>query len=198
MEFKIRPYHPTDITALYKICLLTANSGGDASKLFSDPDLVGHFFVAPYVQYEPDVAFIVTNDNEPCGYIVGTKDSQKFFEKCESDWLPILRNRYPLSSESNNLHDTRIIKRIHEGHFVKKEFMDYPAHLHINLLPETQGQGIGRKIMEIFINNLKEFKVPALHLEVGKTNTGAIKFYERVGFQIIKKYDHSIAYGFKF
>ena len=45
MKFKIRPYHPTDLTALYKICLLTANSGGDASKLFSIPDLVGHFYI---------------------------------------------------------------------------------------------------------------------------------------------------------
>ena len=198
MKFTIRPYHPSDLTALYKICLQTANSGGDATKHFNNPDLVGHFYLAPYVLYEPEVAFVVTNNNEPCGYIVGTKDSQKFFEKCEKDWLPILRDRYPLSDENNQLHDIRIIKRIHEGHIVKKEVMDYPAHLHINLLPETQGQGIGRKIMDIFLNNLKELNVPALHLEVGKANSGAVKYYERVGFQIIMEYEHSIAYGINF
>jgi len=64
-------------------------------------------------------------------------------------------------------------------------------------LPETQGQGIGRKITDIFINNLKDLNVTALHLEVGKTNSGAIKFYERMGFQIIVEYEHSIAYGMK-
>jgi len=198
MKFEIRPYHASDLTSLYKICLQTAKSGGDATNLFEIPDLVGHFYLAPYVLYEPEVAFVVTNNNEPCGYIVGTKDSQQFFEKCEKDWLPILRVRYLLRDKSSQMHDPRIIKRIHEGHFVKKELVDYPAHLHINLLPETQGQGIGRKIMDIFMNNLKKLNVPALHLEVGKTNIGAIQFYEKMGFQIVKEYEYSIAYGMKF
>jgi len=179
--------------------LQTANSGGDATRLFNNPDIVGHFYLAPYVQYEPEVAFIVTNNKEPCGYIVGTKDSQLFFEKSERDWLPMLRERYPLSDDSKgHVHDARIIKRIHEGYIVKEELRDYPAHLHINLLPETQGQGIGRKLMEIFINNLIDLNVSALHLEVGKANPGAINFYERMGFKIIKEYDHSISYGINF
>ncbi|VAX26993.1 hypothetical protein MNBD_IGNAVI01-1420 [hydrothermal vent metagenome] len=197
MKFVIRPYHPSDLTSLYKICLLTANSGKDGTKLFNDPDLVGHFYVAPYVVLEPEVSFIVTNNGKPCGYIVGTKDSQKFFENCEKDWFPILRARYPHSSESDSLNDAKAIKRIHEGHKVKEELKDYPAHLHINLLPETQGQGIGRKLMDQFINKLKELRVPALHLEVGKNNPGAINFYEKMGFQIIKEYESSIAYGMK-
>ena len=46
MKFKIRPYHPSDLTSLYNICLLTSNSGKDGTKLFNDPDLVGHFYVA--------------------------------------------------------------------------------------------------------------------------------------------------------
>lgn len=197
MKFEIRSYHPTDLTALYKICLQTANSGGDATELFNNPELVGHFYMAPYVQFEPELAFIVTNNNEPCGYIIGTKDSQQFFKKCETDWFPKLRNRYPLSDEDNQIHDSRIINRINEGHIVKEELKPYPAHLHINLLLETQGKGIGRKLMEVFINNLKGLNVPALHLEVGKANPGAIKFYKKMSFQIIKEYDHSIAYGIK-
>ncbi len=197
MKFEIRPYHPSDLTALYKICLLTANSGSDGTKLFNDPDLVGHFYVAPYVVLEPEVSFVVNNNGKPSGYIVGTRDSQKFAEKCEKDWFPILRKRYPFSNETHSLHDVKAIQRIHDGHKVKEELKDYPAHLHINLLPEAQGQGIGHELMDRFINKLKELKVPALHLEVGRTNAGAIKFYERMGFQIIKEYESSIAYGMK-
>lgn len=197
MKFTIRPYHPSDLTSLYKICLLTANSGKDGTKLFNDPDLVGHFYVAPYAILEPEVAFIVTSNGKPSGYIVGTKDSQKFSEKCEKEWFPILRNHYPASKESDLQQDVKAIQRIHEGHKVKEELKDYPAHLHINLLPETQGHGIGRKIMDVFINKLKELQVHALHLEVGKNNPGAIKYYEGVGFQIIREYESSIAYGMK-
>ena len=195
MQFEIRKYHPTDLTALYKICLLTGNSGKDGTELFSDSDLLGHFYAAPYAVFEPEICFVVTNNNKPCGYIIGTKDSQKFYEKCEKDWFPILRTRYPLRDDNDKSWDSRIIKRIHDGHKVKPELAKYPAHLHIDLLPETQGQGIGRKIMDVFINELKNQNVSALHLEVGKANQGAIKFYEKLGFEIIKEYEFSIAFG---
>lgn len=195
MKFKIRPYHKSDLTSLYKICLLTGNSGKDASKLFKDHDLLGHFYAAPYAFFSPEVCFVITNDERPCGYIIGTSDSKKFYEQCEKDWFPVLRDKYPLSIQEDASLDARIIKRIHEGHKTKQELLGYPAHLHIDLLPETQGQGLGRKAMEIFINKLKEMNVKGLHLEVGKTNVGAIKFYEKLGFHIIKEYEFSIAFG---
>lgn len=198
MSFEIRPYHISDLTSIYKICLETADSGKDATGLFKDPDLNAHFYAAPYVLFEPEICFVITNNDKPCGYIIGTKDSQKFYEKCERDWFPTLRNRYPLCDENDKSLDARIIKRIHEGQIVKKELLGYPAHLHIDLLPETQGQGFGRKIMGVFINKLKELNIPALHLEVGKTNPGAIKFYEKLGFETIKEYEFSIAFGMKF
>jgi len=197
MKFNIRPFHPSDLTSLYKICLLTANSGKNATAQFKDPDLIGHLYLAPYVIFEPEICFVVTNNQKPCGYIIGTKNSQKFHGKCEKDWFPVLRDRYPIEKVSDDFFDLRITKRLHEGHKVKDELISYPAHLHINLLPETQGQGVGRKIMETFINKLIELNVPALHLEVGKKNQSAIKFYEKVGFTIIKEYEFSIAFGMK-
>ena len=196
-NFNIRPYHPSDLTSLYKICLLTGNSGKDATELLIDPDLIGHLYVAPYALFESEICFVITNNNKPCGYIIGTKDSQKFYEKCEKDWFPTLRNRYPIAEENNKSFNSVIIKRLHEGHKVRDELLNYPAHLHIDLLPETQGQGLGRKITNVFVEKLKELNVPALHLEVGKTNHGAIKFYEKLGFHIIKEFEHSIAFGMK-
>ncbi len=196
-NFKIRSYHPSDLTALYKICLLTGNSGKDATQLLNDPDLLGHFYVAPYVIFEPEICFVVTNNNKPCGYIIGTKDSQKFYAQCEKDWFPILRSRYTLPNKEDVSFNSIIIRRLHEGYKVKEELKNYSAHLHIDLLPETQGQGLGREITNLFINKLKELNVPSLHLEVGKNNVGAIKFYKKLGFYVIKEYNHSIAFGMK-
>jgi ribosomal protein S18 acetylase RimI-like enzyme len=59
---------------------------------------------------------------------------------------------------------------------------DCPAHLHIDLLPEAQKQGWGRKLIERFIANLRTHGVTGVHLGVGAKNTNAIAFYERVGF----------------
>jgi ribosomal protein S18 acetylase RimI-like enzyme len=195
MNFDIRPYHISDLTAIYKICLLTGNSGKDASGLFKDPDLLGHFYAAPYAFLNPEVCFVITNENRPCGYIIGTNNSEMFYKQCELVWFPILRSKYPAPNEDDTSIDARIIRRIHEGHKTKPELAAYPAHLHIDLLPETQGQGMGRKAMEVFMDKLKQQNVPALHLEVGKSNKGAMKFYEKMGFHVVKEYEHSVAYG---
>ena len=76
--FKIRSYHPSDLTSIYRICLLTAKSGSDASDIFKDHDLVGHYSAAPYATLEPELTFVVTYNNNVCGYILGTKNKKKF------------------------------------------------------------------------------------------------------------------------
>jgi len=195
MRFKIRPFHLSDLSALYRICLLTAKSGKDATSLYSDPDLVGSYYAAPYAIFEPEVCFVITNSGNPCGYIIGTKDTEKLIKTCEKNWFPILRERYKRPDPEEKSADAQIRRLIHEGYNLKSELTDYPAHLHIDLLPIAQGQGLGRKIMNTFIDNLKKFNTPALHLEVGKTNTNAIKFYQHIGFHIIKEYENSIAFG---
>jgi ribosomal protein S18 acetylase RimI-like enzyme len=194
-NIEIRQYHHSDLTSLYKICLLTANSGKDASDLYKNHDLVGHLSAAPYAIFEPELTFIVTLNNEPSGYILGTKNSMAFYQKCETDWFPILRKRYPFPHDDDSSHDAKIIRRIHNGYVVKEELLNYPAHLHIDLLPDLQGMGLGRKIMNTFIEKLNSLDIPALHLEVGKSNLGAIEFYKRMGFHELKEYQYSIAFG---
>jgi GNAT superfamily N-acetyltransferase len=192
---KIRPYHPCDLTALYRICLLTGDSGKDASALYQDPDLLGHYYAAPYAVFEPDLCFILTRSGVPYGYILGTRDSAKFADRCESEWFPLLRERYPMPEINDNSHDAQIIHLIHKGRRCCDDVAAYPAHLHIDLLPEVQRQGMGRKLIRVFFNRLRELKVSAVHLSVGKANPGAIRFYERVGFHRIKELENGIVFG---
>ena len=74
MSFEIRPYHPTDMPALYRICLSTGKDGADAAPFVDDPDILGHLFAAPYAEYEPDLCFVLAHDGDPCGYVLGTRD----------------------------------------------------------------------------------------------------------------------------
>jgi len=194
-KIEIRPYHPSDLTSLYRICLLTGNSGKDATNLYKDPDLTGLFYAAPYAVFEPELIFIVTLNNKPNGYILGTKNSKDFYNKCDSEWFPILRERFPMPKDYDTSFDAKIIRLIHKRSVVKEELIDYPAHLHIDLLPAVQGKGLGRKLINTFMKKLKTIKINALHLEVGKGNLGAIEFYKKMNFHIIKEYEYSIAFG---
>jgi ribosomal protein S18 acetylase RimI-like enzyme len=197
-KIEIRSFKDSDLKSLYKICLLTGDSGKDATSIYEDPQLLGHFYAAPYAKLEPELTFILTLDHVPSGYIIGALDSQKFYEKCEKSWFPNLRKKYKLPDESDSSPDANIIRLIHKGHVPNPELSEYPSHLHIDLLPITQGKGLGRIMMNRFIEKLKELNSPALHLEVGKKNSGAIVFYKKMGFHIIKEFQYSIAFGMKF
>ena len=197
MTFAIRPYHPSDLTAVYRICLLTGDRGGEGCHLFSDPDLLGHYFAAPYAVLEPDLAFILTKGSKPCGYVLGTKDTATFGQRCEQEWFPPLRAHYALPAEENRSRDAWIICAIHRGHDQTNALPDYPAHLHIDLLPEGQGQGWGRKLLERLLREMKNLAVPGVHLGVGKNNLNAIGFYEHVGFQKLEERDTYTVYGMK-
>lgn len=197
MKLIIRPYKKSDLPILYEICLKTGDSGKDATTLYRNTFLLGHFYAAPYAVYHPELTFILAKNDVPVGYIIGTSDSQSFHDITEKKWFTPLRQKYLLPKENDDSLDAKIIRLIHQGYIPKPELLSYPAHLHIDILPEGQGQGMGRKLVEIFCNKLIEMKVPAVHLEVGKRNTSAIKFYEKIGFHIIKEYEWSIAYGIK-
>ena len=197
MNLLIRPYHSTDLINLYRICLLTSDNGVDGSHLFSDPDIPGHIYAAPYAYFEPDLCFVLTRDHQPCGYIVGTRDSMAFSEQCERDWFAPLRERYLLPPANDVSLQARMIRQLHLGYQLPDAVAPYPAHLHIDILAEGQGQGMGRQLIETFINRLRELGVPGLHLGVGKQNSRAIGFYDQLGFQTLKVFPTGLLLGMK-
>ncbi len=197
MPFTIRSYHPSDLVALYRVCLLTGENGNDASQLYRDEELLGHYYVAPYAVLEPDLCFVLLDDGSPCGYILGTRDSQAFYTQTEQEWFPVLRARYALPPANDQSRDAGMIRHIHQGMHVDPELGAYPAHLHIDLLPVGQGQGWGRTLMQTFLARLRELHIPGVHLGVGGRNTRAIAFYERMGFQAITRSEGGILFGMR-
>ncbi len=185
MEFRIRPYHPSDLSRLYDICVQTGDSGRDITSEYPDPDLFGQFYVGPYAALEPDLCFVLTGDGVPCGYILGTRDSDEFRRRTEAEWFPVLRERYPLPAAADKSPAALMIRNVHNGYRPSPDMSSYPAHLHIDLLPYAQGKGFGRSLMEIFVARLRELKVPAIHLGVGRKNSRAVEYYKAVGFQLL-------------
>lgn len=192
--FSIRPYHHSDLYMLYRICLETGADGGDATGTI-DREILGHFFAAPYAVLEPGLCFILTADGVPCGYILGTADSVNFARVANNDWFPALRQRYPQPPASDETREAMMIRAIHKG-YVAPSFSDrYPAHLHIDLLPQGQGQGQGPVMVDHFLTELKRRGVTGVHLGVSKGNQRAAAFYPKLGFHTITDNRTSLVYG---
>lgn len=186
-EAHIRPYRSGDLDDLYRICLLTADNGQDATPLYRDPQIPGHLFAAPYGVCEPSLAFVAEDAAGVAGYIVGARDSQDFERRLERDWWPRLRGAYPIAAagvaNQELSREQRMASYIHNPLSTPDELnARYPSHLHIDLLPRLQGHGMGRGLIDTFIAALRDQGSRGLHLHVSRGNTRAVEFYRHIGF----------------
>jgi ribosomal protein S18 acetylase RimI-like enzyme len=175
---RLRPYEPSDRAAIADICVRTGDNGLDATGRHSSDDLLPDIYALPYVDREPELAFVVDNGERAVGYILGTADTRAFAEWFSSEWWPAVADKYDPTGSDSALIDSAA----NPDRMLLAVVDDYPAHLHIDLLPEAQGQGLGRQLIDALAAPLAERGVPGLHLVVGVKNTNAQAFYRRVGF----------------
>lgn len=196
----IRPYRPSDREAMYDVCVRTADVGRDATGMFRDDRMWGDIFAVPYVERHPDLAWVVESaDGRTIGYIVGTDDTEAFETWFRDRWWPGVADRYPLSGDPERAFEDGIIGYAgRRGPGRESVVEEYPAHLHIDLLPETQGQGLGRRLIEALFGELRRRGVPGLHLSMNPANLGAGAFYERIGMHHLGTTPDATTYGIRF
>jgi len=196
-DFSIRSYKSADTSAVYEICLKTGNSGQDATHLFSDPLVLGHIYVGPYMEFEPQSVFILEDDQGPCGYIMGVLDSQTYYQWMHSEWLPKIRVNYKKPTGNPDTWDeTEKITDLLFHPVSQRLLPDYPAHLHIDLLSRAQGKGQGKLMMDRFIDYLRYNKIPGLHLDLSSSNNRAFNFYRKYGMEELDRDKESIIMGY--
>jgi ribosomal protein S18 acetylase RimI-like enzyme len=191
----------SDLPYLYEICLKTGNASKDATPFFSDPYTIGHYYAAPYLIYPNGICFVAEYEYRPQGYIIAVPDTAAIGQWMEEQWLPPIRKRYPQPfPPSRSEKEDNIIKLFHKCQFpidtaAQSWPADYPAHLHIDLLPCIQQKGVGRTLMNSLFAELALQKVSGLHLGVGSSNTGAIAFYQKTGFSVIEEQKWGLMMG---
>ena len=195
----IRPYRPADRAALLEVCVRTADAGRDATGMLADDDLWGLIFAVPYAERHPDLTWVVESDDERViGYVVATDDTEGFEQWFRTEWWPQFAERFPRPADPRSLEERIVELAYARGSGPEPHAADYPAHLHIDLLPETQGQGVGRRLAETLWDELRRRGVPGLHLGMNPENTSAAAFYERLGMQRLPAAPGSLVYGIRF
>lgn len=174
-----------------RICLLTGASGADATGLFCDDAAIADVYATPYLEGPGGFALVWDEGAGPVGYVLGTDDTRAFQAWFVETWWPSRPQR-----EQRTQGDRWLLPSAADGDRMLIDALDeHPAHLHIDLLPEAQGRGAGRQLIEAACGLLAERGVPGVHLVASKDNAGAQAFYPRVGFSPIAQDGGSVTFA---
>jgi ribosomal protein S18 acetylase RimI-like enzyme len=198
-EITIRNCRRDDEAAIGAIEYRTGYYGEDLAgrNYFDDKRLLCLLFACYYTRYEPEHGFVAVDavTDDVLGYLVGTADTaaqEKRFRR-EMAWKIRLRAELVTHWRYPGTYKTFRGMWKMMGERSNPEFLhDYPAHLHIDILPEYHGQGIGTRLMKTFEDHLIEKGVPGVHLYTSSLNRKAVPFYKKMGYIVREETKNSV------
>jgi hypothetical protein len=166
----VRPYQERDRRAIRKICSDAALEKSD-SRFHEDRQLAPMFYVDYYLQCEPESCFVAEAGGRVVGYIVATKNTRAFnriFRKRFRRRIvahvvcKLLTLRYRRKATYQALWWSLV------GRLRKREKLDipldeYPAHSHMNLVPEFRGCGLSNRLSDALRRHLLENGIGSMH-----------------------------------
>jgi ribosomal protein S18 acetylase RimI-like enzyme len=167
----IRGYNINDREQVRKICY---DNSSDNKTYRDNPELLLTLYCDYYIDKEPQNCFVATSVDKVIGYII-----------CSENFNKYLNNYKPFMKKLIKLSFVSFIDKIFANKKEKKISNKYPAHMHIDIASDYQRIGLGSRLLDALITNLKIKGVSGLHLECGADNTKAINFYKKYGFQKI-------------
>lgn len=133
------------------------------------------------------------------GYCIGTPDTKAFAQRWRDVFTPALDPKLvprPDLQTGDALMERPEIqgfrRAVYNGDCSMVQawpqtLEQYPAHLHIDILPEFQRKGYGRVLIEAFLAKVKSEGARGVHLDMVRHNTNGHAFYTRIGFTMCQQ-----------
>ena len=155
----IRKYQEKDFEATKYVCL-NDMLGKDGYETIIE--YVEIMFCRYYLEKEPENCFVAVDENDNViGYTYGSSDYDKYQENFSEyiNAVAEIEDRRFLAEALTEMYDHAIYKK------------DYPAHLHIDLLPQYQRMGWGGKLINTLFEHLRSKGIKGVMLTAGTGNT---------------------------
>jgi ribosomal protein S18 acetylase RimI-like enzyme len=185
----VRAYEKPDRGRVREVCFRTGYMGEPIDWQWRDAESFADLFTSYYTDREPESAFVVEVGGLVVGYLLGCTDTRRAWTPSAVGGRHLLRRglafrpgtaRVVWRGAGDVIADLAR-RRIHLDDL---DFSDprWPAHLHIDLLPEARGVGAGRRLMRRWLDTLRSHGISGCHLQTFAENSNAIAFFEAAGF----------------
>lgn len=184
-DIGIRPYEAEDRATVRDVCFRTGLMGERVDWQWADAESFADIWVGWYTDNEPESAWVAVCEDRVVGYLVGCRDTRS------GPNLPFVFLRSVVTRALPFRPGTagfmwRAVADLARDRVVPEATPDldrWPAHLHIDLLPEACGRGVGRALMQTWLGVLRTAATPGVHLGTIAENTRAVAFFEAMGFR---------------
>jgi GNAT superfamily N-acetyltransferase len=150
-----------------------------------------------YVYLTPDTCFVLDDGTgRVVGYCIGTADTTAFAHRWRTVFAPVvdpvlvpsldvqtndpLMERDDVKSFRSAIYDANCSMLRAWPQMLQQ----YPAHMHMVILPEYQRRGYGTMLIEIFFQIVKSQGANGVHVDTVVHNVIGRLFYSKNGFQL--------------
>ena len=183
----IRPYEPRDRSAVRQICCDTADRGSSVEHFFRDREVFADVLMNYYTDHEPKALWVAEHAGQVIGYLAGCLDSRRYgwvmtWHVVPHTMMKAARRGTLLSRDSLKLCWAGFQTWWRGGWLKQAPLNRYPTHLHINLQGSFRGQGIGRRLIQQFLEQACASGRQGIHVSVRADNPPSCRFFEQMGF----------------
>jgi GNAT superfamily N-acetyltransferase len=178
-----------NIPDVLRIAADTAFFGEPVEAFLEDRTLFLDIFYRYYTSLEAESGWVAIAEEKVVGFLMGCRDSRSQTRKWMRYIFPnffnhLIRGKYrigPLTWQ----YLWELVKMQFVGGGRKIDLSLFPAHLHVNISAHWRGRGIGRQLMQAYLDQLSREHIPGVYLNTTDQNLSACKLYENMGFILL-------------
>jgi GNAT superfamily N-acetyltransferase len=196
----IRPYQPSDRPAVRAIYGMDEFA---RPRLQQKHPRYGEYLadeMSYYPDHEPESLFVAEVEGQVVGALLGGVDTGHFERVYQKHIRPRLLRRTLSGAYGWPGWLPALLRTEWAGRQVQAPRVDraqYPAHLHIGLLPAWRRQGLGTALVQCYEAYLRQRGIPGYHLFASSFHPLGVAFYFKLGLELIDQFDWRLHTGFE-
>ncbi|XP_012663042.1 protein O-GlcNAcase-like isoform X2 [Otolemur garnettii] len=187
--YTIRPYFPKDEASVYKICR-EMYDGGVGLPFESQPDLIGDKLVGGLLTLSLDYCFVLEDEDDICGYALGTVDVTPFIKKCKNSWIPFMQQKYAKPNGDKDLSEAEkiMLSFYEEQEMLPETFLaNFPSLIKMDIHRKVTDPSVAKSMMACLLSSLKANGSWGAFCEVKPDDKRILEFYSKLGYFEIAK-----------